>query len=386
MVRKKIKVLMILSNPFIVDPRVYKEAKTLVEAGHDVSVIVWDRHREYEPETIIEGIKIVRVHNTKLMKILPNDLFRNPLWWRIAYKKALELYRNGYKFDVVHCHDLDTLQTGVWLKKKIKIKLVYDAHEIFGYMIARNMPKIIVKMAFWMEKKLIKIVDHIIVAEETYKNYFRSLVGKKIPITTILNCKELITDRYIPPKNDVFTIIYIGVLNRSRFFPEAVEVIGEIDDVKFIIAGKKENMYEEIKKLSERYDNIEFLGTIPYNKVIPYTLKADAVLCMINPKDVNNKIASANKQFEAMVCGRPIIATRGTRSGEITEKEKCGLVINYSKEDLRKAIITLRDDPKLREELGKNALKAAIEKYNWKNEKKKLISIYDSITDRIWRN
>ncbi|RLF43348.1 MAG: hypothetical protein DRN18_00290 [Thermoplasmata archaeon] len=375
------KILMILSNPFIVDPRVYKEAKSLSEAGYEVTVIVWDRHREYEEETTIEGVKVVRIRNRGIMKILPHDLFREFFWWRAAYKKAMELYKSGYKFEIVHCHDLDTLPAGVWSKKKLGIKLIYDAHEIFGYMIARDMPKIVVKAAFWLERHLIRYVDHVIVAEETYKSYFDSLVNKQIPITTLLNCKDLVTNKYIPPKNDVFTIIYIGVLNRSRFFPEALEVIGGINDVKFIIAGKKENMYEEIKELSKRYNNVEFLGTIPYNKVIPYTLKSDAVLCMINPKDINNKIASANKQFEAMVCGRPIIATKGTRSGEITEKEKCGLVINYSKEDLRKAIITLRDNPKLCEELGKNALKAAIEKYNWENEKKKLIRIYESLTD-----
>lgn len=365
---------MLLSNPLVIDPRVYKEAKALVEAGHEVTVIVWDRHREYEAESIIEGIKVVRIHNKGIMKILPHDLFRNPFWWKAAYKKAMELYKEGYKFDVVHCHDLDTLATGAKLKKKLGVKLVYDAHEIFGYMILRTMPKFISKLAFWLEKKLIKNVDHLITAEETYNDYFRSLGINSI--TTILNCKDLISENYKPPNNDVFTVLYIGVLNKSRFFPDALEVIGEIDKIKFVIAGKKENMYDEVKELSKKYKNIEFLGSIPFNQVLDYTLKSDVVLCMVDPSDINNRIASANKQFEAMVCGRPIIATKGTRSGEITENEKCGLTINYSKEELKKAIIKLRDNPQLCEKLGENALKAAIKKYNWKNEERKLLKLY----------
>jgi len=44
------KILMILSNPFMVDPRVYKEAKALTEIGYEVTVIVWDRRGEYEKE------------------------------------------------------------------------------------------------------------------------------------------------------------------------------------------------------------------------------------------------------------------------------------------------------------------------------------------------
>ncbi|MBE9594619.1 MAG: glycosyltransferase, partial [Proteobacteria bacterium] len=136
-----LKILMLLSNPFMVDPRVYKEAKALIGAGNEITVLVWDRHRDYEPESFVEGIRVVRIHNKGLLRIMPNDLFRNPLWWRKAYKKGLELYNTAqFKFDVTHCHDLDTLWAGVWLKKKLGIKLIYDAHEIFGYMIARDMP------------------------------------------------------------------------------------------------------------------------------------------------------------------------------------------------------------------------------------------------------
>jgi len=370
------KILMILSNPFMVDPRVYKEAKSLVNAGHEVSVIVWDRKKDYEPESIIEGIRVIRIHNEKLMKILPNDLFRNRIWWKKAFKKGLELYKD-FKFDVVHCHDLDTLQSGVWLKKKLGIRLVYDAHEIFGHMVARTMPKFVSSFAFRMEKKLVKNVDYVITAKKTYNDYFKSIGCNSL--ITILNCKDLIYKTYQPPKNKTFTIIYIGVLNKSRFFPENVEVIGNIENVKLIIAGKKENMYNEIKNLSKQYKNVEFLGSIPYDKVIPTTMNADIILCMIDPNDINNKIASANKQFEAMVCGRPIICSDDTFSGDMTEKLECGLVINYDKESVKDAIIKLRDSSDLCEKLGRNALKAAIEKYNWKKQEEKLLKVYEEI-------
>jgi len=371
---------MILSNPFIVDPRVHNEAKTLVDNGHKVTVIVWDRHNIYKDEEIIDGIRIIRVHNIKIMKNLKSDLIRNPIWWRIAYKKAVFLYRNGLKFDVVHCHDLDTLPAGVLLKKRFGIRLVYDAHEIFGNMIARTMPKIIVKIAFYLEKLLVKHVDNIITVNEPLLNYFRSISSKEI--TIVMNLKELIIDRYSPTNNEIFTLLYIGVLHRSRMFPELVDIIGEIDNVKLIVAGKKENIFDEVKQRSKRYSNVEFIGSISYDKVLKFTLSADVVLCMINPEDLNNRIALANKQFEAMVCGRPIICTKGTLSGKITEKEKCGLVVEYKKNALKEAIIKLRDNPKICEELGKNALKAAIDKYNWELEEKKLIMLYNKIDEK----
>lgn len=373
------KILMILSNPFIVDPRVYKEAKTLVETGYQVTVIVWDRHGEYEAESMIEGIKIIRIRNEGLMKLIPSDLFRNPFWWREAYKKALETYEKGYRFDVVHCHDLDTLQTGVWLKKRLRVKLIYDAHEIFGYMVSRNMPKVVSKAAFWMEKNLIKYADHIITVNEPLRDYFKSIIDK--PITIVMNCKDLIGKEYIPSNNDVFTISYIGVLHKNRMFPELVDVIGEIEDVKFVIAGKKENLYDEVEERCREYKNIEFLGTIPFTEVIPKTLESDVIIHMVNPLDINNRIGLGNKQFEAMVCGRPIICTKGTFAGELTEREKVGLVVDYNKDAVREAIIKLRDNQDLREELGRNALRAAIKKYNWEKQKIKLLDVYKDLED-----
>lgn len=373
------KILMILSKEILTDGRVYREAKTLVEAGHDVAVIVWDRRHEHESEEVYEEIKIFRIYNKGLMKILPNDLFRNPLWWRKAYKKGLELYKNDYKFDVVHCHDLDTLQAGVWLKKKLGVKLIYDAHEIFGHMISPDMPKIVVKAAFWLEKKLVKHIDHIITVNEPLKNYLGSISDK--PITILMNCKELISEEYIPPKNDLFTLVYIGTLHKNRFFPELIDVVGNIKKVKLFIAAKKENLrlYEDVKKRCKKYSNIDFLGEIPSNEVIPTTMKSDAVIALIDPDSKYAPIMTMNKQFEAMVCGRPIIVTKGTNPGKMTEKLKCGITVHYNKKSVEEGIIKLRNDPKLREKLGKNALKAAIEKYNWENEKRKLLKLYENL-------
>lgn len=370
---------MLLSNPFMVDPRVHKEATALVEAGHEVTIIVWDRKEEYSEEETIDGVRVIRIHS-KFLRILGHDLFRNPLWWILSYRKAKKVYNNGYKFQVVHCHDLDTLVSGALLKKKYSSFLIFDAHEIFGYMIARTLPKIISKIAFVLEKILLKKVNQIITAEETYNDFYLNQGFSKL--TTVLNCKDIVLDSYRKTKNVIFTIIYIGVLNKSRFFPDNIEVIGEIEDVKLIIAGKKENMYEEVKKLSKKFDNIDFIGTISFNEVIPRTLEADVVLCMINPKDINNRIASANKQFEAMVCGKPIICTKGTRSGEITDHEKCGLVVDYTREDLEKAIISLKNNPVLCEKLGRNALNSAIKKYNWGIQKRKLLELYEKLPDK----
>ena len=370
------KVLMILSNPFMVDPRVHKEAKTLVDAGHEVAVIVWDRRHDYASRDVVDGIKLIRLHNDFLMMALPNNLFRNPLWWKKSYRTGIKLYKDGFDFDVVHCHDLDTLKTGVRLKKKLGCKLVYDAHEIFGYMIEGNIPQFVVNFVFRMEKKLVKNVDHMITVSEPLKKYFKKITN--VPITIVMNCKSLISKKYQhPPKNNIFTVCYIGSFVKSRLFPYLIDIIGGIENVKFIVGGMKSGLYEEVKNRCERYDNVEFLGQILFKNVISTTLGSNIIICIFDPDIIGHQIGLPNKVFEAMATGRPIIVTKDMYySTNFVEKEKCGLSVENNSASIRKAIIKLRDDPKLCEKLGKNGLATALKKYNWEKQKDKLLKVY----------
>ena len=117
------------------------------------------------------------------------------------------------------------------------------------------------------------------------------------------------------------------------------------------------------------------------SKVIPETAKGDVVMCMLNPNNLNNRVGPPNKLFEAMVCGRPVIATKRTYSGDLVEKLQMGLTVDFDKEDFKKAIIKLRDNPKLREEYGKNALNAALNKFNWDVQNNNLLKVYEIVRE-----
>jgi len=369
-------ILMLLSKDYLTDPRVTKEATSLTNAGHHVTVIMWDRHKSREPDSTVNGVRILTIPTKGFMRLLPNDILRNPFWWRKAYKKAQQLYQT-FHFDVVHCHDLDTLQAGVWLKKKIGVTLVYDAHEIFSLMIENNVPRFVVRYAESMEKRLVTTVDHIITVNEKCAEYFHTISTQSI--TIVQNCKDLL-GAYQPPTQKIFTLTFIGTVNRSRFFPEMLPVVGRIQHVQLIIIAKKEDaIYDDVKRIAATFCNIQFLDPIPTSQVIDVTRQAHAVIGLFDPSSKINCIGSPNKLFEAMATGRPIIVTKGTNGGDIVEKEQCGLAVDYSEQGLEQAIITLRDNPALCEKLGRNGIRAAEREYNWGVQQKNLFHVYDRI-------
>jgi glycosyltransferase involved in cell wall biosynthesis len=373
-----VNILMTLSNPFTHDPRVYNEAQSLIKAGHTVTVLSWDRKKENSPKEVKDGINITRSFNTKFMNILPYDIFRLHFWWNKGYKDAIKLYTET-SFDVIHCHDLSSLPIGIKLKEKLGLPLIYDAHEIWGYMAARDLPKWWANYYLKKEKGIIKNVDRIITVNEPLKQYFSKITNK--PITIVMNCKPLQRSSYEPAKNEKITLIYIGTISVSRFLSQMVDVVRDIPDVYLIIAGSgSDTKYvNNLKVKCSKTKNVDFFGQIPMSEVLPMTKKADVVVCLTDPNDPNNSRASANKQFEAMVCGRPIICTKNTYPGILTETEKCGLVTLYTKKDLEKIIIKLRDNPKLRHDLGKNALNSALREYNWNKQEERLVDLYENI-------
>lgn len=380
------RVIMFVSNPFTNDTRVYNEARSLIKAGHEVTVIAWDREKQNPHRQKWDSIEVVRVKTWLSpgygLGSWPWHSFHLLLWQWQAYRQALALNKEN-AFDVIHCHLFDTLAIGIRLRRKLGLPLLYDAREIYGYMAARLAPDWICGVLLRLEKWLIAKVDRIIAVSEPMKRYFAGITDK--PISVIMNSKPLQSLEYEPPDNkDKPTLLYIGLLDKTRALSQLIHVMKELPDVHCVIGGFGQSGYvKSIKEECRKSPNITFVGKVPLGKVLATTRKADAIFCMFDPRNPNNSIGMPNKLFEAMVCGRPIMCTKGTYSGELTEQAQAGLTIDYSEEALKEAIIKLRDAPELRERLGRNALRAAVTKYNWQREEKKLLELYETIESEV---
>ncbi len=367
-------ILMVVSNDVVHDSRVIKEARALQSAGHEVTFIGWDRAGKGPAFQERDGFRIHRIRTEGFMRLLGKDLLRNPLWWRYAYRLARRL-----PFDAIHCHDLDTLPIGVRLKRATQRPLVYDCHEVFGYMIETDVPRAVANYAFRMERRLAPYADRIIAVNEAVKDYIDEASGKHSIV--VRNSHELVIDEYRPPPDSPFTVIYLGTLHISRFILQAIEVIGEMPDVRLVLGGSKK-LTPLVRSMCARHTNTPFLGVVPNERVLPMTLDAHAVLAMLDPAHSISRVGISNKLFEAMVTGRPCIVTEGLLMADIVRREDCGLTVPYSKAGFRGAVERLRSDPALAERLGRNGLAAANREYNWNAEQRRLLDLYEDIEER----
>ena len=124
---------------------------------------------------------------------------------------------------------LEKRQALLSLSQKHGIPLIYDAHEIWGYMVRADLPKIWANYYLWKEKHLIKNVDKIITVSKVIKNYFEKISDK--PVIAVMNCKTLIGTKYEPSKNKKFVLLYLGSLSKIRFGLGFIDVFRELSDV-----------------------------------------------------------------------------------------------------------------------------------------------------------
>ncbi len=118
--RNNVSIAMLLDNEFILDKRVYREAKALTEAGFNLTLYALARHDLKENETI-DGITVKRIFSPAL-----TDIKQRGYMQTMAEKIA------ATKPDIVHCHDWRMLHIGTLVKKLMpNIKLIYDSHELF---------------------------------------------------------------------------------------------------------------------------------------------------------------------------------------------------------------------------------------------------------------
>jgi len=372
------RVLMLLTNAFNPDPRVHQEARALVANGYEVTILCWDRDCKFPPQEVIDGIRIERVYvhsthgrgSTQVPFLL--------LFWLKAYARA-----SVKEFNIVHCHDFDTLPLGYLLSKRKKSKLVYDAHESYVDMLT-NVPGWIKKAIYRTENFLLRRVDLLITVGERLREVFEKrgvrcscVVGNwKDPAKFKLPPEVLEEEKQrLHISNGQLVISFISNLGKERQLPQLIRAV--VDSPRFfLIIGGDGPCKEIAAEAAQHYPNITYLGCVPPSRVPFYTAMSDIIFYGFDPVNPNSKYSAPNKLFEALAAGKAVLTGDFGEVADIVRAEECGVVLrNYDKAAFDRALNNLATDPSLLETLSKNARKAS-EKYNWDEAKQRLFQAY----------
>ena len=366
----KICILTTVHKPF--DTRIfYKEAKTLVGLGYQVTLIA-----QHDKDDVVDNVIIIPI------PIIKNRIIRIsllPIW--VLF---LSLRQHA---DIYHFHDPEILPIGVLLNLLGRGKIIYDVHEDYPKLILTKywIPSIFrlpiaIIFDYW-EKFMAHFLDAVIVATETIAKEFSGFNPIILHNYPDLRMVPAPTKTSLCEKDSAF--VYIGEISRLRGVFEvtrAFEYVNESLNARLDLIGQFQpsELEEEVKKLPGSR-HVSFLGWLPWQRAWHEAQGKIAGLVLIHPTP-NYAKSLPTKLFEYMAAGLPVIASNFPLWKEIVEGSQCGLAVDpLNPKEIAEAIKYLIMNPKYAQLMGQNGRLAISEKYNWEIEGGKLRKLYERL-------
>ena len=377
------RVLMLLTNAFDPDPRVAAEARTLTEAGCDVTVLAWDRdgRRPLEERIGDVGVRRVRIRSTHGRGL-------SQMWYLLRYWAAAWWWARRQAFDAVHCHDLDALPGGWVIGKAKRLPVIYDAHEMYTDMMVGHLPPSLLGLLGRLERLLARRCASVIVAGELMAG---DLARRWATRPVVVGNYKRLADYVLPEEaiaqkraelgfgSDVILIAYIANLGRERLIGPLIEAVA--GDQRFgLLIGGDGSQRSLVQQAAATFPNIRYLGQVPSEQIPLLTLCADVVYYALAPTTSVAAYSSPNKLYEALAAGKALLAGDFGEIALVVREYDCGLLMSrVTAGEIAEALNVLAHRPTLRR-MQTNAARAGRQRYNWElAASQELLKVYADV-------
>ncbi|RKY92105.1 MAG: hypothetical protein DRQ13_10740 [Ignavibacteriae bacterium] len=282
--------------------------------------------------------------------------------------------------------------------KLFRTPVIFDMHENYPQALKQFNKKGFINFIFKnyrfasiLEKLCLKHSDRIIVVIDEGKERLVSMnvPSEKISIVSNTVDLEIFAKPESEPKNSsnyLFgnkkIILYTGTLSSERGLKIPIlamkSLIAKIDNVMLLLVGNGSQKQElkTIVEANQLEDCVRFMDWVDHSKLAFIVSKAE--VCIIpqpNNEFINTTIP--HKLFEYMAIGKPVLVSDALPLKRIINETGAGLVFNSDDEiDFAFRMEQLLTEKK---DWGTKGLEVVRNIYNWKNDEKTLINMYNKL-------
>ncbi len=387
---------MISQTAFPPDIRLEKEIKSLSDAGYSVTVVCNQYDEGLNPS--FEYCKIERVkaifESIKINRVINFPIFINPRYLARVFGSIVK-----YKPDFIHAHDLPMVPLALIFGKLFRKPVIFDMHENYPEALKAFQKKGIINFLFknyksakLLEKICVKNVDAVISVVQENTDRIKNLGVNANKIYLVSNtvdqntfAKEPVDDSIINKYKNRIVLLYSGYVTPERGLDIVVKGIDQlknrIQNVKLLIIGNGISV-NTLKELTSRlYLNnyVEFIEWPGHDKLSSY-FKVATIYISPQPKCEFWDTTIPHKLFEYMSQSKPVLAADSKAISRIITQTKCGLI--YKTGDPEDFAAKGSEILNSNIPFGENGYKAVKDFYNWQNDEKKLISLYQDLAEK----
>lgn len=394
------------------DSRVQREAHSLAQAGHQVTIYCLAAQERRLPG-IDERVRVVVVP-PRPGGVIPGSPspFRGTasgrrragagrLGWLVGYARTLRAWGTDVgaiagDVDVWHANDFTGL---VAVAGRVgRSRLVYDVHDLFLESgIGARLPR----QARWLlgryEGRLVRRADAVVTVNQALADVLRGRYGPR-SIAVVHNCPP----RWSPPDppldrirtaagipSGAPVVLYHGLPGPQRGLPQVLDALGRegMDRAHLAILGigVADPAFTERLDGDERLaGRVHLLPAVPPSELLDWVSGADVGVMVYQPVDLNHRLSTPNKLFESLAAGVPVVSSDFPERRRIIIDDPDGplgaVCDPTDPAAVAAAIASIISLKAARQaDLRTRCLRAAHSRWNWENEAGHLVRLYERL-------
>lgn len=294
-----------------------------------------------------------------------SDLSRSPKIYTISllpliFLKSLFLMRQN-KIDVLHCQGFLSSFLGFCLSCIFRVPYIVTVQRLEK----RGNP---------FKNFIYRKAAFCIASSSAVKKNFEDIGVKRIEV--VPNGVDLTKYENLSKEpHEKFTVITVARLEKVKGMEYLIGAFAQIKGGSLMIIGdgSERKRLEDLVKNLDAAGQVRFCGEMPNAEIPAYLAKAD---CFVLP---SLKEGFGIVVLEAMAAGLPVVASKIGGILDLVEDQKTGLLVEPGNSNqIRAAIIKIKDNPDFAKTLAENAKKKLV-KYNWQNIADKVYNIYQKV-------
>lgn len=390
---------MILDQPFPPDPRVENEAVTLIENGHEVFLFCLSYDGKSSEEEINQ-IQVKRYASSAFEYKLSALAYTFPIYANRMRKKIEDFIKNN-KIEILHIHDMRIAGAVFKANQKFQLKTVLDLHEnrpeiMRFYPHLQKFPgKYLISINRWKRKEeafIKKASKVIVVTEEAAEEIVKRVDVERSKITVVPNSVRTAfyeqTDfetSILKKYENHFVVLYVGDTNIRRGLLTAIdasqELAKKIPNYKLVIVGSNTTdtiLKQRVAELNLQ-EYVDFEGWQDLS-LFPSYIKASDVCISPLYRNLHHDTTYANKIFQYMSYGKPLVVSDALAQETIVKKSKSGLIHEEkNSEDFAQKVVELYNNSDLATQYGESGKEFIQKEFSWEITSQALVDMYNEI-------
>jgi glycosyltransferase involved in cell wall biosynthesis len=367
-------ICMISQSPYPFDPRVRRQAEKLAGAGFEVDILCLPIDKDPAMEKFGERITAYRI----LKKNSGQENITKYLWqsfrFFIAAFMKLQTLNRRRKYIMIQVHNMPEVHIFTAVLQKLKgTPLILDIHDLTPELLTskwdNKLSRLFKPITVLFEKISCSFADHIITVTEGCKEILNRRSAPSEKITLVLNTAN--TSIFPFDKERVFRkidrnlkLLYHGTVAKRFGVHTVVEampaVIKAIPGTTFRVFGKYDADYKVY--LEKRIDDLNLqenviLGDARTHEELYEIIKDSDIEVVPYVSNEYMNLSLSTKAFECAAAGLPVVSTN-LKTMKTAFDDTAIMYAEDNFNDFAEKIITLSLNPKLRETMTGNALKA----------------------------